>query len=154
MWRNAAWWILYSFAAIVLEALLPGLDFFLPGLLIAVQERRPLQTLCVGAWFIVIQEGMGSLAFGGTAIMFALTVIFFYSGVQLFQGRNFLFVFLLGIALSAIRYILYPLLCRLQDFPVSMDVLLNECIFQIFVTPFIWWGASSLRIAEKHEAGE
>ncbi len=154
LWRNTAWWLLYSFAAVAMQAVFPGLDFFLPGFLLALQEQRPVQTLCVGAWFIMLQEGMGSLAFGGTALMYAMAVIFFYSGCQLFQGRNLLFVILLGAVLAAMRYAFFPLLCRLQDFTVRMDVLFNECLLQVFLTPFAWWGASSLRGSVKHEAGE
>ncbi len=154
LWRNVAWWLLYSFSAAAMQAVFPGLDFFLPGFLLALQEQRPIQSLCVGIWFILLQEGMGSLAFGGTALMYALTVIFFYSGCQFFQGRNFLFVVLLGAILAAIRYVLFPLLCRLQDFPVRMDMLFNECLLQVFLTPFAWWGARSLRGSVKHEAGE
>ncbi len=155
LWRNAAWWLIYSFAAVAMQAVFSGLDFFLPGFLLALQEQRPVQSLFVGLWFIVLQEGMGSLAFGGIALMYVLTVIFFYSGCQLFQGRNFLFVVLLGAVLAAIRYVLFPVLCRLQDFPVRMDVLFNECLFQVFLTPFAWWGARSLRGSSvNHEAGE
>ena len=153
-WRNAAWWLFYSFAAVVLQAMLPGLDFFLPGFLLAVQEQRPIQTACVGVWFTVLQEGMGSMAFGGIALLFALAVIFFYSGCQLFQGRNFLFVILLGAVLASARYCLFPLLCSLQDFPFRSEVLIDECLFQFFVTPFVWWGASSLRSAMQNESGK
>ena len=151
-WRNAVWWILYSMLAIALQSLLPGLDFLLPGFLVSVQERQPVQTACVGIWFVLLQEGMGNLAFGGVVLTFIVTIIFFYSGCTLFQGRNFLFVSLIGILLSAFRYVLFTLLCRLQEFPVNADVLLDECLFQAFFTPFVWWGASSLRYVVKNES--
>ncbi len=151
-WRNLLWWFMSSAAAVVMQAVFPGLDFMLPLFLLAVQEKKLIQTCCAGVWFILLQEGMGCLAFGGTAALYALTVILFFSGSRLFQGRNLLFVVLLGIVLAWTHYALYVLLCRLQDFPYDPDVLAAECIGQMFVTPFVWWGAGSLRRILKNEA--
>ena len=65
-WINVGWWLCYAFAGITLQALMPGLDFLLPGFILALQERRYPQILAVGACFVLLQEGMGSMAFGGT----------------------------------------------------------------------------------------
>lgn len=151
-WLNPLWWFLYAIAAIAMQSWLPGLDFLLPGFLIALQEMQTIQTLCIGMLFVVLQEGMGNLAFGGVMLLFVFAVVLFYSGCRLFQGRNFLFIMLLGIVLAILRYMIFTVFCHLQDFPVNTEALWDECFFQAFFTPFVWWGASSLRRVVKHEA--
>jgi len=151
-WRNLAWWIACSVAAVLLQACFPGLDFMLPLFLLAVQEKKLIQTCCVGVWFVLLQEGMGTLAFGGTALLYAFTAILFFAGCRLFQGKNFLFIVLLGIILAWTHYLLFSMLCSLQNFPFRPDLLTAECACQMFVTPFVWWCARSLRRKVKHEA--
>ena len=53
MWANAGWWLAYAFAAISMQAALPGLDFLLPGFILALQERRLFQTLFIGTTFMM-----------------------------------------------------------------------------------------------------
>ena len=95
-WASAGWWLCYAFVGIALQALMPGLDFLLPGFILALQERRISQVLAVGAFFVLVQEGMGSMAFGGTLLWYALAAIAFYVGCGLLQGTGFLFVTLFG----------------------------------------------------------
>lgn len=58
-WRNLVWWGGYASIGISLQAVLPGLDFLLPGLILAIQERKKAQFLWVAALFLLIQEGTG-----------------------------------------------------------------------------------------------
>ena len=44
-WRNLLWWALYTCIGISLQAVLPGLDFLLPGLILAIQERKKNQEI-------------------------------------------------------------------------------------------------------------
>ncbi|WP_458399715.1 hypothetical protein [Mailhella sp.] len=151
-WSNAAWWLVYSFAAIFMQAAVPGLDFLLPGLLIALQERRLFQSLLIGVGFMMAQEGMGSMAFGGTLLWYSVTALAYYGACSLFQGRSFLFIALLTAALSCVRYIIFGFLSTLQDIPWEPALLLDECFLQAALTPFIWLAAVSLRKGVKHEA--
>ena len=77
-WRNLVWWGGYASIGISLQAVLPGLDFLLPGLIRAIQERKKAQFLWVAALFLLIQEGTGSMLFGGTLVSYALAPAFFY----------------------------------------------------------------------------
>ena len=151
-WANAGWWLAYAFAAISMQAALPGVDFLLPGLFIALQERRLFQTLLLGAAFTMAQEGMGSMFFGGTLLWYAVTAAAFYAACSLFQGRSFLFIFLLSALLSGVRYVIFAFLATLQDIPWEPSLLLDECFLQALLTPLIWAAASALRRGVKHEA--
>jgi len=151
-WGNAVWWLVYSFAAIFMQAAVPGLDFLLPGFLIALQERRLFQTLLIGVGFMMAQEGMGSMAFGGTLLWYSVTALAYYGACSLFQGRSFLFIALLTATLSCVRYIIFGFLSTLQDIPWEPALLLDECFLQAALTPFIWLAAVSLRKGVKHEA--
>lgn len=150
-WGNTGWWLVYAFSAIALQAAFPGLDLLYPGFLILLQERRLFQTLCVGTLFLLAQEGMGSMAFGGTLLWYGLTAIAFYASCGLFQGSSFLFVLLLGSVLSGVHYVIFGVLANLQDIPWEPSALLDECFLQALLTPCVWWAASSLRRGSNHE---
>lgn len=151
-WLNVGWWFCYCVAGIALQALMPGLDFLLPGFILALQERRPAQTLAVGGLFLLIQEGMGSMAFGGTLLWYTVAAILYHVGCSLFQGSSVLFVFLLGCLLSGVHYLIFALLATLQDIPWHPSLLLDECLFQAFFIPLGWWTACILRRMVIHEA--
>ena len=150
-WASAGWWLCYAFVGIALQALMPGLDFLLPGFILALQERRISQVLAVGALFVMVQEGMGSMAFGGTLLWYALAAIAFYVGCGLLQGTGFLFVTLFGMALSCVHYFIFALLATLQDIPWDSALLFDECLFQALFTPWVWWVAAILRRGVLHE---
>ncbi|MBQ4616015.1 MAG: hypothetical protein IJB29_04810 [Mailhella sp.] len=153
-WANVGWWLLYAFAAISLQAVLPGVDFLFPGFILALQERRIFQTLFLGCVFMLAQEGMGSMAFGGTLLWYAVTALAYYVACSLFQGGSFLFIFLLAVILSGAHYVIFGVLASLQGIPWEPALLLDECFFQAVLTPCIWLAASSLRRGVRHEAGE
>ena len=150
-WINVGWWLCYAFAGITLQALMPGLDFLLPGFILALQERRYPQILAVGACFVLLQEGMGSMAFGGTLLWYALAAIAFHVGCGLLQGTGFLFVTLFGILLSCAHYVVFALLTTLQDIPWEPSLLFDECVFQALFTPWVWLVAAILRKRALHE---
>ena len=150
-WASAGWWLCYAFIGVALQALLPGLDFLLPGFILALQERNFPQVLAVGAFFVLLQEGMGSMAFGGTLLWYALAAIVFHVGCGLLQGTGFLFVTLFGILLSCAHYFIFAMLAALQDIPWNPRLLLDECLFQALFTPWVWWVAAALRRKVIHE---
>lgn len=152
MWVNAGWWLIYTFMAVAMQAFLPGVDLLLPGLLLALSEKNIIQLLCIGTIFLLLQEGMGSMAFGGTLLLYTLAALFFFAGCSLFQGRSVFFVSLLGLLLSFTRYIVFAVLTSLQNIPWYPERLLEECLIQTILTPAIWWIAFSLRKGIPHEA--
>lgn len=154
IWLNAFWWCAYAAAAIVLQSIVPGVDMLLPGLLLAFQEGRITQMVIVGASFLLLQEGMGSMAFGGTLLWYALAAIAFFIGCRLFQSRSLLFVFLLCCLLGLAHYAVFGALATLQDIPWDSGRLMEECVLQALFTPLVWLMAQALRRNTPHEAHE
>ncbi len=150
-WSNAAWWLGYIFVAIAFQSMLPGTDFFLPGLILALQERHLSQVIFLGAVGILLQEGMGSMAFGGSLLWYAAAAILFFAGSGLLQGTGFMFVTLFGIVLSVVHYLIFSTLASLQDIPWNSSPLLHECIQQALCIPLMWLAASSTRRMVVHE---
>ena len=153
-WRRALWWVVYVTAAITLQAMMPGLDLLLPGYLIVLQERRHTASLIVAASFILLQEGMGSMAFGGSLLWYIVATVLFFIGSRPFQSTSLLFVSLLSLCLAAAHYAVFGMLATLQDVPWQPSALLGECLWQAVITPPLWLAAFSFRRKMIHEISE
>ena len=110
-WRNLVWWGGYASIGISLQAVLPGLDFLLPGLILAIQERKKAQFLWVAALFLLIQEGTGSMLVGGTLVSYGLGVV---------------------------HYVTTALMSGLQGIPFHAPLVMDESVIQTLMTPFLW----------------
>lgn len=150
-WANIGWWLAYACIAIVLQSRVPGLDFLLPGFILAIQERNGVQFAWVAVFFLLLQEGMGSMAFGGTLLWYGLAVLLFYLGYSLFEVESFLFIFLLSGCLGATHYVVFSIMAGLQDIPVHPQRLMDESVFQALLTPFLWRLAHFSRRFLRHE---
>ena len=137
-WANIGWWVAYACIAIVLQSRAPGLDFMLPGFILAIQERNGAQFLWVAVFFLLLQEGMGNMAFGGTLLWYALAVFLFRLGHNLFEAESFLFIFLLSGCLGVTHYLVFSIMAGLQGIPVHPQTLMDESVFQALFTPFLW----------------
>jgi hypothetical protein len=124
--------------AIVIQALFPGLDVFVAGLLILLQERDYKNMLWLMPLFILLQEGMGTRLFGGSVLLYMTTAVFFRLGRWLFEVENFFFVVLLSAALIAPYYALDWLMAPLQNLTFSTGSTLDKCLFQALFLPFAW----------------
>lgn len=153
-WHNVLWWTGFLFCAVALQSIMPGMDFLLPGLLLSLQEKRPEQTFIVAVMFILLQEGMGSIAFGSTFLLYSIAVLLYACGCSLFHGRSFLFMILLGAVLSPVRFLIARLMVELQFLPWNEEMVLDECIVQACLTPLIWLVASMLRRRAPLESGK
>jgi hypothetical protein len=136
--RDLYWWIAFTVTAIVVQALLPGLDAFVAGLLILLQERDYKNMLWLVPFFILLQEGMGTRLFGGSILLYMATAVLFRLGRWLFEVENFLFVVLLSAALIAPYYALDWLMAPLQNLAFSMSDTLDKCLFQALFLPVAW----------------
>lgn len=153
-WRNVFWWTGFIFCAVALQSLMPGLDFLLPGILLSLQERRHEQTFILCVSFILLQEGMGSIAFGSTLLLYSIAVLLYSCGCSLFHGRSFLFMVLLGAALSPVRFLISRLMAELQFIPWEEESLIDVCLVQAALTPAVCFAASRLRRRCLIEAGK
>ncbi|MDR2055091.1 MAG: hypothetical protein LBQ10_04390 [Desulfovibrio sp.] len=136
--RDLCWWLVFAMTAVVMQALFPGLDVFVAGLLILLQERDYKNMLWLVPLFILLQEGMGTRLFGGTVLLYMTTAVFFRLGQWLFEVESFLFVVLLSAALIVPYYALDWLMAPLQNLAFNMDDTLDKCLFQALFLPCAW----------------
>lgn len=137
--RALIWWIGYIIAAIWAQKLLPGVDFLVPGLVVAMQERPGGRAFLLGLVFILLQEGMGGLSFGYGIAWYGSLLVLFQFGRWLFDVRSFLFMCLLGLAMGALHPLLTVGLMSLESLRPPMDRLLVEGALQALIFPAAWW---------------
>lgn len=149
---NLVWWTLFFVAGICLQRLLPGVDVLVVGLLVALQERRPLQIFWVAVVLLVFQEGMGTLEFGASLLWYPLVICLFFIGRWLFETRNILFVFLLSACIGAGHLGVLLLMDRLQYIAADLSAQLDESILQAVLIPIVWKAAAlTRRLVVPHE---
>lgn len=142
---NVLWWLVYICFAVFLQIFSTGVDFFIPALIVALQEKKKLQFGIVFFLFILIQEGMGTMPFGNVFLWYSLAVIFFYAWRWFFEVESLMFILLLSFALSVSHYFIVSVLASVQDIYIDYTALQDECVYQMFLTPILWHGISYLR---------
>ncbi len=143
--RNIGWWLVYAMAAVWAQSFVPGVDFLLPGLILTLQEQRPVQTLWVVVCFALIQEGCSTLSFGSVVGQYLVTILLFQGGRWLFEARNLPFVLLLSGLFGLVHYGMTVTMLMLQDMPVRQTPLLYESLWQALLIPVCWLPLRPLR---------
>ena len=138
MTLNMLWWLAFFILGLTLQQALPGTDVLVPGLFLALQERRPVQFGLVLSALILVQEGVGTLDFGTSLLWYLIVITLFFIGHWMFETKNWLFVLLLSGCLGVAHYGVIWVMTRLQFIPLDTTRLLDESILQALLTPFVW----------------
>ena len=138
MARNIFWWIGFFYAGICVQYILPGLDALVIGLLLALQERRPLQIAWLLPVLVLVQEGGGTLDFGASILWYLVVIALFFWGHWLFAAENLLFMFLLSACMGVAHMGIIRMMAALQNAPVDEASLLDESILQALFIPIAW----------------
>lgn len=144
-WGNTAWWVSFICLAICIQALAPGIDVLVIGLIILLQEKDWRGMLWLLPLFCLLQEGIGTRPFGATIVWYAATIVAFHLGRWLFETRNFLFIFLLSACLGGVYYSIAWLMAPLQDMPFNVPDTLDKSIAQAIFMPFAWRMLTAIR---------
>ena len=144
-YRNILWWAGYLAFALWLQTRLPGTDALIPGLIIACQEKDLRQLVWLGLAALLIQEGTGSLAFGGSVLWYSSLIIFFRIGEFLFETDSLFFVILLSIALGLVHAGILFTFGSLQNMSVPLSRLVEHALTQAAVIPLLWGTARLTR---------
>lgn len=131
-------WSLFTVAGIWLQGAIPGVDFLAPGLVLCLQEEKWTVSAWLGLAWLFIQEGTGSLAFGTGLLWYGALVGLYYFGHWLFEAKNFLFMFILGISLGVLHLVLSHVMAVLQDWTLPADRVLVEGLLQALIFPVEW----------------
>ena len=132
------WWGMYIAGALIVQQQLPGIDALAPGFLLALQEKKPAQTVWLFVLFVLIQEGAGSLTFGSALLWYGGQIFLFRLSARLFVADNILFVLMLSASLGAFRGVLIWFMCIVQKVPLEYVTILQESIEQALIIPAIW----------------
>ena len=141
VFRNLLWWFFYAAAAIWLQVRLPGLDAFIPGVLLSLQERRWQQTCWVILCVLAIQEGAGTLAFGAGLLWYGALVLLFVTGRCFFVTTSLIFVVLLAVGMGGAHALILYTLSSLQHLPISLTRLVEQSLAQALLIPPLWGAA-------------
>lgn len=143
--RDAAFWICFIILAICVQAMAPGLDVLVVGLIILLQEEDYRAMLWLLPLFILLQEGMGTRPFGSMIVWYAAVVFIFTAGRWLFEAGNFIFVFLLSACLGLAYFGVAWLMAPLQNLTLDIGDTVDKALVQAIFMPFAWRMLRALR---------
>lgn len=153
-WHSAGWWLCFITLAICAQALVPGVDVLVVGLIILLQEKDWRGMLWLLPLFILLQEGMGTRPFGAIIVWYAATIAIFKLGRWLFETENFLFIFLLSACLGATYYGVVWLMAPLDNLPFNVGDTLDKSLLQAIFMPFAWRMLTATRRSRIEEEQE
>ncbi len=137
-YANIFWWIVYTALAIYFQTKAQGFDAFVPGIIIALQERKPTQTFWIISIFFLLQNGMGSMTFGKVFLWYFSVIITYLATRWFFEVESLLFILLLSFISSFNHYWIITVMAGLQDLYIDNQVIFEQNIYQAFLTPLIW----------------
>ena len=142
---NIIWWAFFLSLGLVVENLLPGADVLLIGLIIALQEGKIAQIIWVFLAVILLQEGVGTLAFGSSILSYTAIVLIFYAGRALLEQENILFVLMVAASAGIGHYVFTEAMAALQNISLPGQRLAMESFIQVLILPPLWILAFALR---------
>jgi hypothetical protein len=148
------WWTAFTVLGIWGQSMLPGVDFFAPGLAISLRWQKPSSTVILTVIWIAIQEGAGGLAFGYAILWYAILFALLTVGRWLLDPGSIQFQALLGLALGLAHFFLLYLMAVLEMRAFPLARVLGECLLQAVLYPVLWYVAESMfpaRLKKAHE---
>lgn len=140
----ALWWLIFTVCGIWGQTLVPGVDFFAPGMAISLRWQRPGVTIALVLIWMAIQEGAGGLAFGYGILWYALLFLLLTLGRWLLDPGSLQFQMLLGLALGLAHFLLLYLMAVLEMRAFPVQRVLFECLWQTLIYPVLWYTAENL----------
>lgn len=132
------WWTIYIIVCIWLQTFFPGVDFFLPGLLVCLQQKKIWWAVWLGIACLLIQEGTGSLAFGSSLLWYVGLVVAFYAGKSLLESKNLVFILGFAAAAGIWHWFVIFLITRLQNLQIVPEMLFKDSLFMAAGVPLMW----------------
>ncbi len=135
---NTAWWIVFLAAGIILQATFPGLDALILGLPLLLEERDYRRLVCFVPAVILLQDGMGTQAFGSAMLSIALCSLFYWLARGIASASRIGFYLFLSLCMGGIRIFLDWLFATLEDTAFVPEQLFHEGAAEA-VYLFIGW---------------
>jgi len=150
----ALWWMAFTILGIMGQSMLPGVDFFAPGMAVSLRWQKPGATLLLTLIWVAIQEGAGGLAFGYAILWYAILFALLTVGRWLLDPGSLQFQVLLGLALGLAHLLLLYLMAVLEMRAFPLGRVLGECLLQAVLYPLLWYVADAMfpeRLKKAHE---
>ncbi|MBU1228814.1 MAG: hypothetical protein KKA55_12455 [Proteobacteria bacterium] len=138
------WWTAFTVLGIWGHSLLPGVDFFAPGMAVSLRWQRPAATITLTLAWLAIQEGAGGLAFGYAILWYGILFTLLTVGRWLLDPGSIQFQALLGLALGLAHFLLLYLMAVLEMRAFPLKRVLGECLLQAALYPVLWYLTESL----------
>ncbi len=135
---NITWWLSFIIIGLIIQMYVPGIDILVVGFIILLQDRDLVQLLWVAPYLILLQEGMGSLDFGGAILWYACIAFVYFIGYFLFENSTFLFMIVIGMGVGLSNVAFTWIIAALQFHEVDTELLLHESLIQFFIVPILW----------------
>jgi len=148
------WWLAFTILGIWGQSMLPGVDFFAPGMAVSLRWQKPGATILLTVIWVAIQEGAGGLAFGYAIMWYAILFALLTVGRWLLDPGSLQFQALLGIALGLAHLLLLYLMAVLEMRAFPLGRVLGECLLQALLYPVLWYVAEATfpdRLKRVHE---
>ena len=137
------WWALFTICGIWGQSLVPGVDFFAPGMAVSLRWQKPGATVILALIWMAIQEGAGGLAFGYAILWYVTLFVLLTIGRWLLDPGSLQFQALLGLALGLAHFLLLYLMAILEMRAFPVKRVLMECLLQIIIYPVLWYVADN-----------
>ena len=138
------WWTAFTICGIWGQSLMPGVDFFAPGMAVSLRWQRPGATIALAIIWMAIQEGAGGLAFGYAILWYFSLFALLTLGRWLLDPGSLQFQALLGLALGLAHFFLLYLMAVLEIRAFPLKRVLLECLLQTLTYPLLWYLADNL----------
>lgn len=135
---NTVWWIVFLIAGIILQATFPGLDALILGVLLLLEEKDYRRLVCIVPAVILLQDGMGTQAFGSAMLCIALCALLYRLSSGIASASRIGFYLFLSLAMGGIRIFLDWLFATLEDTAFVAEQLFHEGAAEA-VYLFIGW---------------
>ncbi|MDO9631648.1 MAG: hypothetical protein Q7I92_07110 [Humidesulfovibrio sp.] len=150
----ALWWMAFTILGIWGQSMLPGVDFFAPGMAVSLRWQKPGATIVLTLIWVAIQEGAGGLAFGYAILWYAILFAFLTVGRWLLDPGSLQFQALLGLALGLAHLLLLYLMAVLEMRAFPLGRVLGECLLQALLYPVLWYVSEAMfpdRLKKAHD---
>lgn len=135
---QALFWFLYTFACIWLHSFVPGLDCFAPALIVCLHLKRYRSVCWLAPVWLLINEGLGSMAFGASIVWYAGLMLFFFAVQVFFSTRHLYFVFVLALFAACWHYFVFVSMINLQELRVPKELVIMNSLFTACAFPVAW----------------
>ena len=142
---NILWWMAYFAVGLTLQLRFAGVDALIPGIMLSCQEGRRQQTIWLCLCALLIQEGTGSLAFGGEVLWYGSLLLLFSLGKLFFVTGSLFFVVLLASVLGVLHSCMLYALSSLQGYSLDSYHLVQQAMAQTLLIPPLYAVASLAR---------